>query len=71
MTEIEFLKGMIEELEIEEQVVMQMNFRELEDWSSLMGFSMLAFLEENFNKRISVDEFLKLETFEDVYNFVK
>lgn len=71
MTKQEFLNLLIEELEIEEQVEMASNFRELEDWSSLMGFSLLACLEENFNKNMSVDEFLKINTFEEIYQFVE
>lgn len=71
MTELEFLNGLIEDLEIEEEVNMKTNFRELEDWSSLMGFSMLAFIQENFNKKISVDDFLKLNNFQEIYDFVK
>lgn len=71
MTELEFLNALIEDLEIEEEVNMGTNFRELEDWSSLMGFSMLAFIQENFNKKISVDDFLKLNSFQEIYDFVK
>lgn len=71
MTELEFLNGLIEDLEIEEEVNMETNFRELEDWSSLMGFSMLAFIQENFNKKILVDDFLKINNFQEIYDFVK
>ncbi|MGL6066332.1 MAG: acyl carrier protein [Cetobacterium sp.] len=71
MTEKEYLEAVIEDLEIEEEVTLESNFRELEDWSSLMGFSFLAFISHNFDKNITPNQFLKFNTFKDVYEFVK
>lgn len=67
MLEKEFLDIIIEELEIEEEIDINTNFRELEDWSSLMGFSLLALMSENFNKKILIDEFIKINTFKELF----
>ncbi len=54
-----------------EEISLETNFREdIEDWDSLKGFSLLILFDEVYNKKISVNEFLKCNTIKDLYNSV-
>ncbi|MGL4864554.1 MAG: acyl carrier protein [Cetobacterium sp.] len=70
MKEKEYLERVIEDLEIEGEITLETKFRELEDWSSLMGFSFLALINNDFGKNITPDQFIKFVTFGDVYEFI-
>ena len=37
-------------------------FREIEGWSSLMGFGVLVALENDFGRRMTIEEFQRHET---------
>ena len=37
-------------------------FREVPGWSSLLGFGMLVTLENDFGRRMRLDEFVKFDT---------
>lgn len=65
-----FLELMAEILEVEvDEISMNMDFRkEVEDFNSLMGFSMIITMEEDFNTKISVADFLECTTLNDLYN---
>lgn len=41
-------------------------FRETEGWSSLTAFSILVTLEQDFGRRMTVDELMGLETVGDL-----
>jgi acyl carrier protein len=40
------------------------------DWDSLKGFAMIIMLEEEFNLKISFNDFLKLNTIEDIFKLI-
>jgi len=40
------------------------------DWDSLKGFAMIVMLEEEFNLKISFNDFLKLNTIQDIFNLI-
>ena len=40
---------------------------EIEDFSSLMGFSMIVMMEDEFSVRVPVEEFLECKTVGDLY----
>ncbi len=40
---------------------------EIEDWSSLMGFSLIVMMEDEYGVKVSVDEFLECKTVGDLY----
>ncbi len=42
-------------------------FRDNDEFDSLVGFTMLVFMEDNFGYRMSVDDYLKCHTAEDLY----
>ena len=51
-----------------EDINMDTVFREeIEDFSSLMGFSMIVMMEDEFSVRVPVEEFLECKTVGDLY----
>lgn len=46
-------------------------FKELEDWSSLVALSVIAMIDEEYNKSLKSDDLLKSETIQDLYERVK
>ena len=51
---------------LETPVKAETRFREVEGWSSLMGFGILVTLENDYGRRMMIDEFLKMETIADL-----
>jgi len=51
---------------LETTVTPETRFRQVEGWSSLMGFGILVTLENDYGRRMDVAEFLTLETIEDL-----
>ena len=51
---------------LETPVTAETRFREVEGWSSLMGFGILVTLENDYGRRMMIDEFMKLETISDL-----
>lgn len=55
-----------------EQIRMDMDFREeVEDFNSLMGYSTIVMMEDEYEKTIDVDTFLSCKTVGDLYDLVK
>ena len=65
----EFIELVAEIFEVEpEEISMETVFREdIEDFSSLMGFSLIVMMEDEYGARVSVDEFLECQTVGDLY----
>ena len=51
---------------LEAPVGAETRFRELEGWSSLMGFGILVTLENDYGRRMMIDEFQKMQTIGDL-----
>ena len=51
---------------LETPVTAETRFREVEGWSSLMGFGILVTLENDYGRRMMIDEFQKMETISDL-----
>ena len=51
---------------LETPVTAETRFREVEGWSSLMGFGILVTLENDYGRRMMIDEFMTLETISDL-----
>lgn len=64
-----FLELTAEIFEVEpEDITMDTVFREeIEDFCSLMGFSLIVMMEDEYGVKVSVEEFLKCETVGDLY----
>lgn len=48
----------------------QTKFRDIEGWSSLIAFSIIAMVEEEYNVKIKGDDILKSNTIEELYKIV-
>ncbi len=64
-----FLELAAEVFEVEpEDITMDTVFREeIEDFSSLVGFSLIVMMEDEYGVRVPVDEFLQCKTIGDLY----
>ena len=64
-----FIELVAEVFEVEpEEVTMETDFREeLPDFSSLVGFSLIVMMEDEYGVRVPVDEFLECKTVGDLY----
>ena len=51
---------------LETPVTPETRFREVEGWSSLMGFGILVTLENDYGRRMMIDEFLTMRTIADL-----
>ena len=51
---------------LETPVGAETRFREVEGWSSLMGFGILVTLENDYGCRMMIDEFQKMQTIGDL-----
>ena len=51
---------------LEAPVAMETRFREVEGWSSLMGFGILVTMENDYGRRMMIDEFQKMQTIADL-----
>lgn len=68
-SEAEFLDRLSDVLET--PVTRATRFRDVANWSSLMGFGILVTLENDFGRRMSVDEFLTCQTVDDLWKSVQ
>ncbi len=46
-------------------------FRDLDEWSSIIGLSVIAMVDEEFGIALKAADFRSISTIEDLYNFVK
>ena len=65
----EFLAKVAEILEVE-SVTADFKFREIDEWDSLKGFSLIVLMEQDYGKEMSVEKFLSCETVNDLAKFV-
>ena len=52
------------------EILFDTKFRDLDEWSSLIGMTILAMAKVSYNKSISGEELKKCVTVEDVYNLI-
>lgn len=64
----DFIAMVAEVYEIEpEGLAAETVFREIAGFSSLIGFSLIVMIEDEYGVRLSVDDFLKCKTIGDLY----
>jgi len=69
--ENEFIRKLAEALELEENKISTSDkFKEYEEWDSLAVLSVLAMINEEFDITIPRQDFEKLETVKDIYNYI-
>ena len=67
-----FIEKIEELLEISKGTIDPKNrFREYKSWDSLALLSLMAMLEDEYNITIPRDEFQKINTIEELFNYVK
>jgi acyl carrier protein len=52
-------------------VTVEKNFRDLETWDSLTGMAIITIIHDEYGVDIPVDDFLKLETVGELFDYVK
>jgi len=45
-------------------------FKNLEEWSSLTALSVIAMVDEEYDKQLKGDDIMKSNTIEDLYNLI-
>lgn len=72
MDELEFLKNFSKEFEITEPEEIEMNtvFRELDEWDSLLGLSIIGMIKNKYNVTITGSEIKDCKTVKDLFNLV-
>ncbi|HOO32413.1 MAG TPA: acyl carrier protein [Thermotogota bacterium] len=70
--QLEFLEKLADIMECEtDDLTLDTNFREdIDDWDSLKGFSMLILFEEDYDRKMSVEEFLGCRQIRDLFHAV-
>lgn len=68
----EFVKGFAEQFDDtdESEITAETNFHELDEWSSLISMSLIAYVRTEFGKKISGNEIRTCETVEDLFNLI-
>jgi len=64
----DFIEKFAEALEREDEIKMEDEFREYDEWSSLAYLSIIAFMDEEYDTQIEEADFKKLRTVQDIYN---
>lgn len=64
----EFLSKVSEILEVD-VATPDFKFREIDDWDSMKGFSLIVLMEQDYGKEMSVEQFLACETVGDLAKF--
>lgn len=69
----EFVTAFAEEFEDTpvEKFAAETRFRELDEWDSLTALSIIAIVDEYFNKQITGADLRSVNTIEELYNFVQ
>ena len=69
----EFIERFAEEFEetAQEQFTADAKLREFEEWGSLTALSIIAMVDDEFEKRITGADIRSCETIEDLYNLIQ
>lgn len=65
-----FIDLLREALEREDEIKMEDNFRDYDEWNSLAYLSIIAFLDDEYDVQIEEAEFKQLKTVQDIYDAV-
>ena len=69
----EFIEKLAEAIDVEnvESLTPEIEFRELDEWSSLAALSLIAMFDEEYNVTVNGTAIREAETIEDLYNLTK
>nr|WP_315030671.1 phosphopantetheine-binding protein [uncultured Chryseobacterium sp.] len=65
-----FLEKLQEELEEEQKLTVNTNLKELESYDSISLLSIIAFVDENFDKMVDTKDFKDVETVSDLMKVI-
>ena len=66
-----FISMMGEIFEIDpSSIALEDNFKQYEEWNSLIQLTLIAVVFDNFNVGISKQDLDAINTFQDLYNFI-
>jgi len=63
-----FIEKFAEAIEREDEIKMEDNFRDYDEWSSIAYLSVIAMMDEEYDTQIEQADFKKLRTVQDLYN---
>lgn len=63
-----FIEKFAEAIEREDEIKMEDNFRDYDEWSSIAYLSVIAMMDEEYDTQIEQADFKKLRTVRDLYN---
>lgn len=63
-----FIEKFAEAIEREDEIKMEDNFRDYDEWSSIAYLSVIAMMDEDYDTQIEEAEFKQLKTVQDLYN---
>lgn len=68
----EFVKGFAEQFEDtdESEITAETHFHDLDEWSSLIGMSLIAFIRTEYGKKITGNEIRTCDTVKSLYELV-
>lgn len=72
MTQQEFLNKFVEQFEETDPstITMDTNFREIDEWSSMMALMIIAMADEEFGVKLTGDNIRNSKTVSDLYHVV-
>lgn len=62
--------GLFEDTPID-SITMDSNFKEFEDWDSLLALSLIVLLDSEFNIKISGEKIREISTIKELYNLTQ
>ncbi len=69
----EFIQNFSDQFDDTDSVVFtpETNFRELDEWSSLLALSILAMVDEEYDVQLKADQMRKANTIQELFEIVK
>lgn len=62
----EFLELLVEELEIENEVTLETDFKDLDEWDSMGAMILIGVVSDNFDITLNADDLEKLTSFQSL-----
>jgi acyl carrier protein len=70
MKKSEFLEQLEEELELDEELSVDTNLKDLEEYDSLSVLSIISFVDENFGKKLTADQLNNITTVKSLMELI-
>lgn len=66
----DFIAKFREELEIEQEINANTQFRQLDEWSSLAGLTVMAMVDDEYDIQLKADEMRQTNTIQELFDLV-